>query len=114
MQAVTLPNGRSISLGSYVWLWKNVKARDPRSEVTGWQWYPVPARDVLRDLRHGLQDRINQRGGLVVRTASENRIKRQLRARVTHECRWCGSDLGRYAEREQRFCDADCRRNHWG
>lgn len=114
MQTVGLPSGKRTSLGHYVGAWKQIKALPPQAEVTGWQWYPVTARDVLRDLRHGLQDRINQRGGLVVRTANESRIKRQLQKRIVHECRWCGSSLGRYAEREQRFCDASCRRSHWG
>jgi hypothetical protein len=113
MYAVTLPNGKRVSLGAYTAAWRAVKAMAPDTEVNGWNWYPVPARYVLNAMRAGLQDRINKRGGLVIRNASESRIYRRLKARVKSECRECGCQLGRYEPKHGRFCGPSCRSSFW-
>lgn len=109
-RVIRIPNGKQVTLAAYVREWKHLKQLPPDTEASGWQWYPVKVRDVLRDLRYGVHDRINQRGGLQIRTASDKRTLRHLRQRVRHDCRWCGSPLGRYALSHERYCDAGCRR----
>jgi len=59
-RTIQIPNGRSVSLGAYVAAWKRVKALAPDVEIPGWEWYPVSARSILRDLRRGMHDRITQ------------------------------------------------------
>jgi len=59
-RCITTPEGKRVSIGAYVKAWKSLKAMDPETEISGWQWYPVKARDVLRDIAQGVQDRINQ------------------------------------------------------
>jgi len=64
MRVITLPSGRRVSLGEYVRSWRAVKAIvavDPEREVAHWQWFPVPAREVLADIRAGMDERINAR-----------------------------------------------------
>lgn len=112
-RVIILPGGRRTTLGKYAAAWKQLKAVSPDTEVTGWEWYPVPAWYILRGMRRGLQDRINQRGGLQMREASSARIQRQLARRIRHHCRWCGQPLGRYAPAHDRFCDVGCRRAHF-
>ena len=110
MQVIVLPSGRRVTLGTYAAAWRRLKALPPETPVEGWEWYPVPAREILWHISNGVTDRINRRGGLVIREASRERILRQLRRRVRHNCRWCGSPLGRYALEHERYCDAGCRR----
>jgi hypothetical protein len=60
---VTLPGGRAVGLRSYVDGWRKVRLQctvNPRQHVNGWNWYPVPAADILRDLERGMHDRINR------------------------------------------------------
>ena len=56
---VTIPSGKSVPLGAYVAAWKRVKATDPETEITGWDWFPMSARRILADMRHGMNDRIS-------------------------------------------------------
>ena len=111
-KAIGLPNGKWVRLAVYCDSWRALKTLHPDQQVSGWEWYPVPARDILARLRHGVHDRINIRGGIVLREPSLARIHRQLRRRVRHNCRWCGSPLGRYEPEHSRFCDASCCRSH--
>lgn len=66
-RAVTLPNGRRVGLGVYVRAWKALKGYAPDDVVGGFDYFPNTAEAVLFRLRAGLTDRINTRGGLVVR-----------------------------------------------
>ena len=111
---ITLPNRKQVTLGAYVAAWKTLLTCDPDEEVRGWTWYPIEARYVLRAMREGLQDRINQRGGLVIREANPSRIRRQCEQRLRHSCKWCGSPLGRYAPEHDRFCERSCARAYKG
>lgn len=63
---VILPNGRRVGLGAYVAAWKTLRGMDPAAAVRGFDYFPAPAGDVLRRMREGLTDRINQRGGYAV------------------------------------------------
>lgn len=66
---IVTPSGRRMSAGAFARAWKSVLAsyRDnPASEVTGWQWFSCSAADAIADIRRGLDDRINRRGGLSV------------------------------------------------
>jgi hypothetical protein len=118
-QAILIPNGRRVSLAAYAAAWRLLKRMDPQDPVRGWTWYHVTAGSVLRQMRAGLEDRINTRGGLVVRptrSRDDRRTHRALARRgVVHECRECGSSLGRYVEHPcNRFCCADCCRAYRG
>lgn len=68
---IRIPNGRQITLGAYVAGWRTIKAMvaagDGDHDVRGWGHFPERAARILRDLQYGLHDRINQRGGIVVR-----------------------------------------------
>jgi hypothetical protein len=57
---IILPNGKRCSLTTYRKAWNTIKTLKPDSEVKGWEWYPVPARDILRQLCEGMHDRINR------------------------------------------------------
>ena len=67
IKTIRLPNGRSVTLSAYVAGWKFLKDVPPNLEIKGWGDFPCYAAEVLRDFAHGLHDRINLRGGLVVR-----------------------------------------------
>lgn len=114
MKTIGVPNGKVVTLGQFVAAWKQLKTLDPNQEVKGWTWYPMPARDVLRAIGRGVQDRVNQRGRLVLRSHNDTRVLRQLRRRIRHTCRWCGHDLGRYAPEHDRFCEPSCKRSFYG
>lgn len=60
MRFMTTPSGNRVSLRNFVKNWKILKSLDPETEVKGWEWYPMKARDILRDISLGVQDRINQ------------------------------------------------------
>lgn len=57
---VTLPSGRRVGVAAYVAAWRRLIAIDPDADVAGWDWYPVPAREVLWKLRAGMHDRTNR------------------------------------------------------
>lgn len=121
MKFITLPNGRQTSIPEYVRCWRLLKAMNPEREVTNWSWFPVPARDILREMVFGVHDRINHHLPWWPKVNSTPRTRKQF-ARLNHlvqtgklviECRWCGSPLKRYvASRDLRFCDNQCRRAH--
>lgn len=53
-----------MTLGQYVAAWKMLLTLPPEREIKDWSWFPVTVADVLRDIRCGVRDRINTRGGL--------------------------------------------------
>lgn len=59
-RVIGLPNGKQCRLSVYCAAWRTLKTLDPEAEVKGWEWYPVPARDILRRLHEGLHERINR------------------------------------------------------
>jgi hypothetical protein len=57
---VVLPNGKPVSLACYVTSWRAIRALPPTATVTGFDHWPTPAATILRELRHGIHDRINK------------------------------------------------------
>jgi hypothetical protein len=61
-RVVHLPENRTVTLGSYVAAWKTVLAAPEDSTFqNGFNWYPESRKEVLREFRRGLHDRINRR-----------------------------------------------------
>ena len=58
---ITIPSGRKVTVGTYAKAWRALLTMPPDAEVPNWQWYPVPAASILRDMRDGLHDRINRK-----------------------------------------------------
>ena len=118
-RVIVLPSGARVSIGHYASTWRELKTMEPDQSVRGWNWFSVSVREVLADMRAGLHDRINQRGGVVLpcdTAARRARFGRRLdRARklIPCECRWCGSLLPQWAPYHARFCDASCRRAYY-
>lgn len=113
-QAVKLPCGKLVSWGTYVRAFRTAKTMEPNAPVKGWDWCTVPASEVVRAIRRAIDDRVNQRGGLVVREMTDNRKLRLMRDRIKHDCRNCGQPLGGYRFEGSRFCDAGCRGAFYG
>ncbi len=59
-RVITLPGGRVVTIGEYVRSWRILKTLPPDREVARWTWHPVSAGEILRDIRRGIHDRINQ------------------------------------------------------
>lgn len=108
-----LPNGNRCGLRCYLDSWRQLRATAPHAEVRGWSWHPVKAGQILAEIRAGIHDRINTRGGLVVREASPARIQRRRAERVRVGCKWCGQVLDQYAPDHSRFCSPDCRHSYY-
>lgn len=69
-----LPNGNAVRTRAYVASWRLLKTLPPNEEVKGWEWYATPVRLILRDISYSVHDRVNRRGGLVIRELSEKRL----------------------------------------
>jgi len=69
-----LPNGKSIRTRAYVAAWKTLKTLPPNEQVNGWNWFATHAYWILQSIRAGVHDRVNRRGGLVIRELSEKRL----------------------------------------
>jgi hypothetical protein len=59
-RVVTVPTGRRVGLAEYVRSWQVLRGLPPDTEVRGWEWYPLPVREVLAALRRGMHDRISR------------------------------------------------------
>lgn len=110
MNIQSLPNKRQ-----YAHAWRRVvdiAKHSPQLPLQVLTWYAVPAAQVRRDFIRALHQRINTRGHLVTyetRRRDDRRALRELRARYTHECRWCGLSIPYAPQDSQRFCSAECR-----
>jgi len=60
VRIITLPNGKQVTLGRYVQAWKKLLEIDPDTEIAGWGFEAQPASSILREMRRGLDDRINR------------------------------------------------------
>lgn len=70
IRLIRLPSGKRVTLSRYVTIWQIAKemARvDPSTRVRNWSDFPCYVSEMVTDLKRALHDRINQRGGLVVR-----------------------------------------------
>jgi len=57
---VTLPNQRRCTLGRYVAAWRALRAMNPAAPAAGFDDVPLPALEILRQLRRGMHERINR------------------------------------------------------
>ena len=69
---IRVPSGRYVTIGQYVATWDKLRRVSPeqlRQDCPAglWQWYPVPAAEVLRDMRDAMDDMINRRARLSVK-----------------------------------------------
>lgn len=60
MKTIKLPNGVSVSIASYVAVWKAIKLAPSDLSVNGFEFFPLPAEQVLREFGKGVSDRINR------------------------------------------------------
>ena len=60
VRVIRLPSGKDCTLRTYVQAWARLKAMPPDHRVAGFQHFPEPAASILREMRHGLHDRINR------------------------------------------------------
>jgi len=59
-RTITLPNDRTVTLGTYVKAWRQLKRLPPQETVHGFSWYLQTAGQILREMRRGVHDRINR------------------------------------------------------
>src|SRR5216684_1625102 len=56
-RVVYLPEGRHVSLSTYVRAWKRTLAAPPKTLFENeFNWYPESREDILREFRRGLQE----------------------------------------------------------
>lgn len=112
-KVIVLPNGRRVTLGTYVQDWRRLLTLDPSREVGGFEWYPMPARHILRAISQGVHDRINTRGRVTwgKRDAGAKLASRIRAGRLERSCKWCGAVFCPSCVAE-RFCDFSCRVAH--
>lgn len=112
-RAIGLPDGKRVTVGTYLDAWRKLKSLPPMETVKGWNWWSETAGQILHDISYGVQDRINIRGGLRLEYRDNSaRTEARRRQRVKCECRWCGSPLPAYQPLHARFCEASCRRSY--
>lgn len=112
-KTIALGYGASMPLGRYCEVVRMAKTNfDARWRRSFGGFWPATSADILREFREGVHDRINKRGGLIIREANEGRVFRALCAHVVSECRWCGRNLGGYRVDTHRFCDNSCRHSY--
>lgn len=124
VRVITVPNGRRVTLGQYAQAWRALlqPETDLNEMVKGWDYFALEGKYVLRDMRHGLQDRINIRGNAQPRDLHPNRLGRKIRAAglrgaIKYHCKWCGQLLNPALvnphNASTRFCDATCRNGYY-
>ena len=59
-RAFITPAGRMVSVSTMARALRVIHSA-PDAEYDGWEWYSVSGRQILRDFRGGLNDRINRR-----------------------------------------------------
>ena len=57
---ILIPSGKQVTVSEYCKAWRTVCAMQPGIEVKGWEWYPIKAKDIPRELHKGMHDRIDQ------------------------------------------------------
>jgi hypothetical protein len=113
---IVLGHGGQVSIPVYVAGVKHAIANPDKTFKRGLTgFWPVTGAEVAQQFRASVHDRINQRGGLVVRSVDESRLNALKKAHLPNsECRWCGFDLGEYLpDRNKCFCDPSCRKDYY-
>lgn len=102
VRLITLPSGRRVTLAEYVRSWQAVKAIDPGTLISGFDYVPVCRERILAEMSRAVHARINIRGGIVwpdvTTQANQRRFTRRYRARLDSErivirCRCCGERI---------------------
>lgn len=57
---IGLPNGKRVTIATYIAAFNKLKVLPPESDVRGWKWHSVKARDVISEMRAGIHRRINK------------------------------------------------------
>ncbi len=73
-QYITLPNSNRVSLAAYARVWRQLKTMHPNQEVKGWTFHPERAAVILRAMRAGMHDRINSRGGIILKEGRKSLV----------------------------------------
>jgi len=73
-QYITLPNGSPVSLATYANAWRKLKTMAPSKQVSGFSHFPERADFILRAMRDGLHDRINTRGGIILKEGRKSLV----------------------------------------
>lgn len=60
IRVITLPNGRTVTLRTYVSSWRSLLACQPDEQVGGFFHHPSPAISILGEIRRGVHARINR------------------------------------------------------
>ena len=108
--------GGCLTAGQYVRVVRHAQTQpeNPLSRsFTG--WWPVDYREILRQFRSGVNDRINRHLAPVPEFQPARLERQAMRRGLRSECRWCGGALNFWTadKRSHRlFCDAGCRRSH--
>ncbi len=109
-RTVLLPNGKRVTVSTYLDAWRKLKAMPPNAQVSGFNWFPMSAGEILAEFSYGVNDRINLRAGLRMNwRENSRRTSRKIAATVKTFCLWCGSELKEYRPKHNRFCDRECR-----
>lgn len=59
-RAFRLPNGRHVSPRTIINALRVIRT-NPDREYPGWDWFSVPGHFIIREVRRGIDDRINMR-----------------------------------------------------
>jgi hypothetical protein len=112
-RVIILPNGKQCGLPTYVHAWKTIQrmVRDGKGseEIKGFGDWPEAASNVLRRIQYGVDNRVNIRGGLVVRHCDPYKClwKRIAAGKLVRSCKWCGEKFKSFGV-SQWCCSAGC------
>ena len=84
---ITLPNGRAVSLSTYVRAWRDLYAMPADKMVTGFDDWPATAGDVLERIRSAMHERINHRGARAAGLPTAWTFERTLQCGLQHDRR---------------------------
>ena len=68
--AFRLPNGRYVRPRTMMNAMRVIRS-NPDGEYPGWDWFSVPGHFIIREVRRGIDDRINMRAAILRARQSE-------------------------------------------
>ena len=113
VRVIILPNGKQCGLPTYVQAWKTLRSMVALGQgnyaISGFGDWPQRANDILAAIKEGVDDRVNIRGGLVMRDADPvKRLWKRIKAgRIVRVCKWCGTPF-KATYLAQWCCCEDC------
>ena len=60
MRVITLPSGRDVTLAEYCRSWRALQVVPADAPIDRWSWAHNSAGHILREIRHGIHERINR------------------------------------------------------